>query len=207
MSASAQPAVVVFDVGKVLLDFDLRRLCGSIFRDPDRMDVFLRDICTPAWVLELDRGVPFAEAVAAGARRFPDYADELRAFDAQWMDIFVGPIQGSVDLLRRLQDNGVRTFCITNFPAEKFERACDRFAFLGSFEGAVVSGRERLVKPDRAIFELLLDRYRLQATECLFIDDVSANVDAAEGIGMHGHRFTEPAALAAELIGHGLLPA
>jgi 2-haloacid dehalogenase len=206
MSMLSKPSIAVFDVGKVLLDFDLRRLCGSIFADQSRIDRFLQDVCTPAWVLELDRGRPFASAIAESAGLFPEFARELMAFDMRWMDIFVGPVAGSVALLDRLQRKGVRTFCVTNFPAEKFDLACERFPFLSCFEGAVVSGRERLVKPDPAIFHVLLERYQLDPSHCLFIDDVAANVESAMTIGMHGHRFIDAPSLSGELVAQGLLP-
>ena len=195
-------STAVFDVGKVLIDFDQRNLYRTVFPDPVRMEWFLAEVCSPDWTLELDRGRPFADAIAERINRYPELTEEIRLYDLRWMDILIGPIEGSVELLQRLHRNNVDLFCITNFPADKFEKAKAIFPFLDLFKGAIVSGREKLVKPDEAIFRLLLDRYGLSARGCLFIDDVKANVEAARKVGMHGHHFQNPCMLARELKRH-----
>ncbi len=106
-------------------------------------------------------------------------------------------------MLDALRARGVPVYAITNFSAEKFGLACAEFPFLGGFDGVIVSGDEKLVKPDPAIYRLLLERYRLSAADCLFIDDVAANVEAARGVGMYGHHFKDPDGLADQLRHHG----
>jgi 2-haloacid dehalogenase len=197
------PRIAVFDVGNVLLDWDMRHLYRKLFADEARMEWFLAEVCTPAWNLGFDGGRLFADGVAELTAKHPDLAAEIRAFDARWLETVRAPIEGSVALLQRLRAAGQPTYAITNFSAEKFEDACRTWPFLTGFDGVVVSGRERLLKPDPAIFHLLLDRYGLAAEDCLFIDDVPANVAAAEGVGMHGHRFESPEGLAKVLAGHG----
>ena len=199
---NSHATVAVFDFGNVLLDWNPRHLYRKLFTDAERMEWFLREVCNTAWILETDRGQPFAEAVAQRIAVHPDLAAEIRAFDERWLETILGPLAESVALLETLRRNGVPVYGITNFSAEKFAVACDVFSFLTAFDGIIVSGRERLLKPDPAIFRLLLDRHGLTAEDCLFIDDVPANVEGARAVGMHGHRFLHPGGLAEELRRH-----
>lgn len=196
-------SIVVFDIGNVLIEWDPRHLYRKIFTDADRMEWFLTEVCTPDWNLEQDRGRLFADAVALLTKDHPDLAEEIAAYDARWAEMVPGAITGSVELLEGLRANGVRNFAITNFSHEKFAEARKRFGFLNGFEGVIVSGEEKVIKPDPAIYRLLLDRYGLTAGECLFIDDSPKNVESARAIGMHAHHFKNPAALAATLKTHG----
>jgi 2-haloacid dehalogenase len=195
--------IVVFDIGKVLIDWDPRHLYRTIFSDDQEMEAFLRDVCARDWILELDRGKPFAEAVTERIALFPHYEKEIRAFDERWHETNRGVIDGSMAILNRLQHAKVPNYAITNFSAEKFEGAREIFPFLNSFDGIVVSGRERLLKPDAAIYRLLLDRHGLKAADCIFIDDSLKNVEGAQAVGMHGHHFIEAEGLARDLRAHG----
>lgn len=199
------PTIVVFDLGKVLLDWDPRYLYRRIFADAAEMEAFLADVCTSEWVLEADRGRPFAQGCAELAARFPHYAEPIRAFDERWQEMLVGEIEGAVALKRRLQARGAPLYAISNFSREKFAETAVRFPVVTEFLGIVVSAHEGLVKPDPAIFRLFLDRYGLNAAQCLFIDDSLANVRAARSVGMQATHFTTPEALEAELRGFGLL--
>lgn len=193
------PTIAVFDVGNVLIEWDPRHLYRRIFPDPARMEWFLAEVCTNDWNVEQDRGRTFADAVAHLTAKHPDLADEIRAYDERWPEMVPGAIADSVALLERLRAGGTRTFAITNFSAEKFPLARRRFSFLNGFEGVIVSGEERLLKPEPAIYRTLLDRHGLAAADCLFIDDSPKNVEGARAVGMHAHHFTDPASLAAEL--------
>jgi 2-haloacid dehalogenase len=191
---------VIFDIGNVLVQWDPRHLYRKIFDAPGVMEAFLSEICTPAWNLEQDRGRSFAEGVAELVARHPEYEAEIRAFDERWGEMIPDLVPGTLALMERLEANGAPLYAITNFSAEKYDEARLRFPFFDRFQGAIVSGRERLVKPDRAIFELLLKRYGLSAADCLFIDDSSANIAAARSLGMATHHFRDAARLEAELV-------
>jgi 2-haloacid dehalogenase len=193
------PTIAVFDVGNVLIEWDPRHLYRKLFTDAARMEWFLTEVCTNEWNVEQDRGRSFADAVAHLVAKHPDLAAEIRAYDERWPEMIPGEIRETVVLLETLRANGTRTFAITNFSSEKFPLAQRRFGFLNGFEGVVVSGEEKLLKPDPAIYRTLLDRHGLAAGDCLFIDDSPKNVDGARAVGMHAHHFTDPASLAAEL--------
>jgi 2-haloacid dehalogenase len=198
-----QPSIAVFDIGNVLLDWDPRHLYRKMFDDHARMEQFLAEVCTSAWNLEQDRGRLFRDAVAELVAVHPHLDAEIRAFDERWVETVSGTIQGSVDLLAELQDKGVPTYAITNFSAEKFADAQRIWPFLGSFIDVIVSGEHRVLKPDPAIYRLLLDGNGLAAEACVFIDDSQKNVTGAQAIGMHALHFTGADRLRADLKGLG----
>lgn len=197
---------VVFDVGNVLIRWDPRFLYRKLIPDPAAMERFLAEICTEAWNLEQDRGRGWPEATEELVARHPDQADLIRAFSDRWHEMVPGEMPGTVALLEALRAAGVPLYAITNFSAAKFAEAQARFPFLRGFRDVVVSAAERLLKPDPAIYRVLLDRNGLEAGRCLFIDDSEKNVRGAEAVGMRAHHFRDATALAAELRGLGLLP-
>lgn len=187
--AGSRVDTVVFDLGGVLVDWDPRYLYRSLFDDESTMERFLAEVCTPAWNLAQDAGRPWAEAVAGLSAEYPDYAEQIAAYRARWLETLRGPIQPTVDLLARLRDKGVRLYALTNWSQETFPLARERFDFLGWFEGIVVSGEEKLIKPDPEIYHRLIRRYAIEPARTLYIDDSLRNVAAAEALGMHGWHF------------------
>ena len=199
---------VVFDIGNVLIHWDPRALYTKIFDSEEEVDWFLAHVCTPDWNLEQDRGRSFEAAIAEASVRNPDYAEAIAAYNHRWHETVLGPIEGTVAILSELKARGTPLYAITNFNQHKFRETLERFPFLKpSFRDIVVSGEEGVVKPDPAIYRLLLDRNGLEAASCLFIDDSPTNVSGAEAVGMRAHHFTSPGALRAELVALGLLDA
>ena len=199
------PPIPVFDVGGVLLDWNPRHLYRTLIPDEDAREHFLATVCTPLWNLEMDRGRPWADGVGELVARFPEHAPLIRAFDERWPEMVAGVYEDTVAILEALLDSGRAVYCITNFSADKFALARTLFPFLDRFTGIVVSGEVGLIKPDPAIFRCLLDRYRLDAARCLFIDDMAVNVRAAEAVGMAVHHHVGAAGLRGVLTEAGLL--
>jgi len=197
---------IVFDIGNVLIQWEPRALYRKIFATEDEVDWFLTHVCPPSWNLEQDRGRSFADAVVEAQARHPQHADAIAAYHLRWQETILGSIGGTVAILEDLHEAGVPLYAITNWNQEKFRETRGRFAFLQRFRDIVVSGDERLVKPDAAIYRVLLDRNGLAAGDCLFIDDSPKNVTGAEAVGMKAHHFTTPEALRADLVRHGVLP-
>lgn len=196
---SERPHIVVFDIGNVLLRWDMRNLFVRLIADRDELDAFLSGVCTTQWHAALDGGATYAQAIAELSARFPHYAQTIALYDPRWQETISGAIEGAVAILERLREAGVPNYAITNFPFEKFDETCALYPFLARFDGVVVSGRERVMKPDPAIFALFLDRFGLRAADCVFIDDNGANVAAARALGMTALRFEAPEKLAADL--------
>jgi 2-haloacid dehalogenase len=196
---------VVFDLGGVLIDWDPRHLYRKLLADEAAVEEFLATVCTPAWNAELDAGRPFAEGVAELVERHPAQAAAITAYHERWPEMLGGEIPGAVELLAELRAAGVPLYALTNWSAETFGIARERFQFLSWFDGVVVSGEERIVKPDRRIFRLLLDRFGLDAAATCFVDDAPANVAAATEVGLDAIRYRSPAQLRRDLAARGLL--
>ena len=191
-----QPDTVIFDLGRVLIEWDPRHLYRTLFGgDEAAMERFLAIVTTPAWNLEQDRGRPFAEGTALLRARHPDQAALIDAYYLRWPEMMPGEIAGSVAILRELHAAGVALHAITNWSAETYPYAVARFAWLSLFRSITVSGYEGLIKPDPAIFTLMLRRQGLAAERCFFIDDNADNVASAVQLGLHGVLFTSPEAL------------
>lgn len=196
---------VVFDLGMVLIEWDPRHLYRKVFSDEAKMEWFLAEVCSPEWNLEQDRGRAWEDAIAKATRRHPMWEHEIRLFRSRWMDMVPGAIDGSVKILEALHKRGVPVYAITNWNGDTFRETRDRFDFLSLFRDIVVSGDERIIKPDPAIFHLLAERNGLALSQSLFIDDSARNVAGAEAVGMKGHHFTSPRALRQALKTQGLL--
>jgi 2-haloacid dehalogenase len=199
--------LVLFDLGGVLIDWDPRRLYRKIFSDEMRMEQFLTSICTPAWNLELDRGRPFATAVAELVARHPAERESIEAFHTRWIEMIGGPIDHTVRLLEELKRRGWQLRALTNWSAETFQlvRHDPDYAFLDHFETIYVSGELGLIKPDPDIFEHVLADLGLAAGRILFIDDSARNIETADRLGFATHRFTDAAALEIDLRDRRLL--
>jgi 2-haloacid dehalogenase len=189
---------IIFDFGGVLVDWNPKYVYRQLFEKPEDMHWFLENICTDEWNLEQDRGRPLAEGTAILVGKFPEYEALIRAFYGRWEEMLGGDIGGSVEILFELKRQ-YPVYGLTNWSAETFPVALERFDFFKVFDGIVVSGTEKLVKPDSAIFRLILDRYRLKAENALFIDDNIKNIRAAGEMGFHTIHFESPEKLRAQL--------
>jgi len=175
---------IVFDFGGVLVDWNPEYLFKDVFSDRSELDYFLENICTPDWNEEQDAGRSLSEAIRTLQERHPKYQDEIRLYYDEWTTMLGGPIEQNVALLVPLKMK-YRLFGLTNWSAETFPIAYDLYPLFQEFEGIVISGVERLAKPDERIYQLLLQRYDLVADESLFIDDNVRNVRAAIALGFH----------------------
>jgi 2-haloacid dehalogenase len=193
-----KPAVV-FDLGGVLVDWNPRYLYRKLVEDEEAVEKFLAEVCTPEWNLKQDAGRPFAEAVEELIVQYPDQHELIRAYHLRWEETIGGPIAGTVEILAELKRAGYMVAALSNWSAETFPVARRRFDFLNWFDVTVISGEVKMVKPDPRIFELLLERLGRRAEECVYIDDVEANVRAARELGFRAIHFTSPDRLREEL--------
>lgn len=198
---------VVFDVGGVLLDWDPNYLFRKLIADDDERRWFLTEICSPSWNAKQDGGRSWAEATSELARQFPEHSNLIAAYDERWEEMISGPIAGTVSLLSDLRSAGVAFYALTNFSAEKWEVAKDRWGFLTGFDGTVVSGTEKVTKPDLRIYQILLDRYALDPARTFYTDDMKENVEAARVAGLDAEVFVDPDTLRQQLVDRGVLPA
>jgi 2-haloacid dehalogenase len=203
--SSSSRTTVVFDLGGVLIDWDPRHLYRKLISNEPEMERFLAEVCSPVWNLEQDRGRPWKEATELLIRQHPTQAALIAAFRERWSEMLGGPIQGTVDILRELRQRSIPLYALTNWSDATFHYAESLYDFLGWFHGIIVSGREKIVKPDPAIYRVLCQRYALEPGALVYIDDNPNNAAAASELGMHGIHFTDPPALRRELAALGFV--
>ena len=194
----ARPAarpVLIFDLGGVVLDWNPRHLFRAVIPDEAEREWFLTEVCSPAWNAQMDAGKPSAEAVAELSAAHPGHAAWIRAYWERWPEMLGGLIPGAAELLADLAADGRELYAITNFNGEVWPVTQERFPVLACFKDVIVSSLAGVCKPDREIFELALRRFGVAAADCLFIDDVAANVDGARAAGIEAVQFTSMAAL------------
>ena len=200
-----QVEAVVFDVGRVLYQWHLRHLFEKIVDDRARLETLLGEVVTEEWHFEHDRGRTLSEMVPERIALYPDFEPEIRAYATRFNETIPGPVPGSHALVERLDARGVPLYAITNFGAEFWAGFRPSEPIFDRFRDIVVSGEEKLAKPDPAIFALAEARFGRSASTMLFIDDNRANVDAAAACGWHVHHFTDAAALESDLADRKLI--
>jgi len=206
VSEAVVPQAVVFDVGRVLYRWELRHLFAKLIADEAELDWFLANVVTPEWHFAHDRGVPLAEMVPARQAEFPDHAHLIEAYRRRFNETIPGPVEGSLDLVRRLHEADVPLYALTNFGSEFWAAFRPTAPIFDLFTEIVVSGDERVAKPDSAIYAILEERSGLSGKALFFADDVPANVAAARRRGWQAEVFTDAATLEAQLQGRGVLP-
>ncbi len=197
---------IIFDLGGVLIDWSPDYVFKTIFDDEKEKQYFFDNVCTPHWNELQDAGRPIAEANELLIKEFPQYEEQILAFYGRWEEMLGGPIQGTVEILKELIDNKKhRVLALTNWSAETFPIALGLYDFLHWFEGTLVSGVEKLKKPDPVFYQLMLDRYDIDPITALFIDDNLRNVEASNDFGLPAIRFLSPEGLRADLLDLGVL--
>ena len=202
------PSAVIFDVGKVLFEWDPRYLYERLIEDDQALEAFLANVVTKEWHFQHDAGRPFAETSAELSAQFPEHAELIQAWGPRFNDTVPHAIPGMLEIVRELDAAGVPLFAITNFSGEFWREWVPQHAELfDRFRDVVVSGDEKLVKPDPAIYALALKRFGLSGPDAVFVDDSPANVAGANTAGIHGVLFTSVEDFRAELVRLGMLPA
>lgn len=197
---------VVWDIGRVLVQFDLAGIYTMAIPDPAERARFVAEVVTEEWHAQHDEGVPFAEMVAARTAQFPEHAERIALYASNWLASLPGPVPGTHELVERLAANGVPQNAITNFGIDSWALFRPTFPILDHMQDIVISAVERLAKPDPAIFHLAAHRFARAPETMLFIDDNAANIATARALGWQVHHFTnDPDVLEARLVALGLL--
>jgi 2-haloacid dehalogenase len=200
-SGQDQKPAIIFDLGGVLIDWNPRYLYRKLFSgNEDAMERFLAEVCTPEWNHKQDAGRPFAEATEELLHKHPDLETPIRAWFGRYPEMLAGAIEPAVAALSELKKGGYPLFALSNWSAETFPYALERFEFLEWFKDIMISGAVKLAKPDPRIFELLLKRIERNAEECVYIDDTEINVTAARQLGFRAIHFQSADSLRDELV-------
>ncbi|GAA4270201.1 HAD family hydrolase [Hyunsoonleella aestuarii] len=197
---------IIFDLGGVLIDWNPEYVFLDVFDgDRKKMQWFFDNICTHDWNENQDAGYPMAKATEERITMFPEYEKEIRMFYGRWVEMLGDAIAGTVAVLKELiHSKKYKVVALTNWSAETFPIALERFEFLHWFEGIIVSGEEKTRKPFDEIYNLTLNRFNIKAENSIFIDDNLRNIEAANNLGINGIRFTSPERLKEDLIGFNI---
>lgn len=181
---------IIFDFGNVLVQWHPELIYTEYFGDEAKAWWFLRHVADNEWRGRIDAGEPTADCIAELQAKYPEYTKAVALYDERYFDMLTGEVPGMREVINELRAKGYEIYGLTNWSMETFPAARERFGILQMIDRYVVSGAEGLVKPDHRLFQVLLDRYRLKAEECTFIDDNADNVAAAKALGMTGIVFT-----------------
>jgi 2-haloacid dehalogenase len=195
---------VVWDFGGVLTDWDPAHLYRKVFDDETELEHFLTNVCSREWHIQHDAGSLFADTLPVLRAEHPTYASAIDVYLDRYVEMLGGPIPGTSEIVAELREHGVPQYGLTNMPHEPWAAIREAWPLLGELDGVLVSGTERLAKPDPAIFELAAERFGLDPATTVFVDDVQRNVSAAEGCGFHALLFTDAPTLRADLARLGL---
>jgi 2-haloacid dehalogenase len=197
---------IIFDLGGVLIDWNPSYVFDKMFDEEEQKKHFFENICTPDWNEKQDAGRPLKEATEELVHKHPEWKEYIEAYYGRWEEMLGGPIPGTVEIFKQLKETGkYKIYALTNWSAELFPIALERYEFLHWFDGRVVSGEEKMRKPFPEFYQLILNRFQLTPQETLFIDDNLRNAEAAEKIGLKTVRFQSPAQLKQELNQLGIL--
>ena len=198
---------IIFDLGGVLIDWNPDYVFLKVFKgDKFKLKEFYEKVCTFEWNENQDAGYPLDKATEDRIKIFPEYEDQIRMYYGKWEEMIGGEIKEVVTILKNLvRENNFRVLALTNWSAETFPIALKKFDFLHLFEGIVVSGTEKTRKPFSDIYEIILNRYNLIATESIFIDDNIRNIKAANKFGIKTIHFKDPLQLKTDLKISGIL--
>ena len=180
---------VIFDFGCVLVYWSQHNLYDPYFGSKEKTDWFVDNICTWEWNNQTDMGKSFAESVAEKIAEHPEWEKEIRMYWERWEDMLGGEVPGMSDWIHELKAQGYKLYGLSNWSHETFPLVKDKYEVFRQLDGIVMSGYELVAKPDRRIYERLLERYGLKAEECVFIDDRKENVDAAAAKGIATFHF------------------
>jgi len=196
---------IIFDLGGVLIDWNPRYVYRTIFKTEEEIDWFFENVATNDWNENQDAGYPIVKATEELIAQHPEWEKEIKAYYGRWTEMLGGPIHETVEIFRQLKKMpGLKTYALTNWSAETFHIALERYDFLHWFDGRVVSGEEKTRKPFAVFYQKLLNRYKVDPAKSLFIDDNLRNVKAAEELGIKGIHFHNPDQLKKELINLGI---
>ncbi|WP_394729929.1 HAD family hydrolase [Altererythrobacter sp. GH1-8] len=205
MAQAGEIQAVVFDVGRVIVQWELRALFSKLIDDDAELDWFLAHVVTEEWHFQHDAGRQLGDMVPERQAEFPRYAEHIAAYATRFLETVPGPIPGTAALIDALAERGVPLFAITNFGAEFWQMFRPTQPVLDHFRDIVVSGEEKLAKPDPAVFQLAAERFGFAPQTMLFIDDNAANIASAEALGWHVHHFTNADALERDLLKRSLI--
>lgn len=205
MSDAPKTSAVVFDIGRVIVQWQLRFLFEKLIADERELDWFLANVVTEEWHHQHDEGRPLAEIIPERISEFPEHAALIRAYGERFAETYPEHVPGIVPLVEALKKRDVPLFALTNFGADFWDEFIANQPLLDGFRDIVISGHEKVAKPEPWIYQIAERRFGFPPAEMLFVDDKAENIAAAEARGWQGHVFTDATRLENALQSRGLL--
>ncbi len=192
----------IFDLGGVLMDWDPRYYYSKLSGDGAKIEFFLANVCSPDWNMELDRGKSFDISIDERIQKFPEWTDWIRDWKTQWGQMLRGTVPGTYEILKKIKEaKTFRLLALSNWSAETFPLAYSRYPELEIFDDILISGKEKMVKPNADFFNFLCEKHGLKSEDCLFIDDLKKNIIAAAQLGYNVHHFSSASLLEPLVLG------
>ena len=182
----------LFDLGGVFFDWDPHYFYKDVFEDKEERDNFLNNVCNDDWNIQQDAGRPIKDAENDLIKNFPYYEDKIKLYYKNHHRMFKKIFKNSVDILNKLKNEKYECYVLSNWSWETFNGMDKKYPFLNKFDDLIISGKEKLVKPDAQIFKLAINRFNLIPEETVFIDDKKENVEAAKKLGFLTIHLTDP---------------
>ena len=182
----------LFDLGGVFFDWDPDHFYKNVFENIEEREFFLAEVCNDQWNFQQDAGRSIAQAELELIPKFPHYEKEIKMYYKNHRKMIRGVFEESVDILKKLKDKNYECYVLSNWSAETFAGMTDDYPFLKLFDGLLISGEDKLIKPDYAIYQLARDRFNLNPEETVFIDDKLENIEAAQGLNFKTIHLTDP---------------
>ena len=180
---------IIFDFGAVLIDWNPHYLYDTYFGDVEKSTWFLNNICQSEWNAQMDAGKTFAQGIAELTQQHPEWTEAIAVYRSRWIEMIGGEIPGMSVLLDDLRARGLKLYGLSNWAAETFDEVESKYDIFKKLDGMVISGREKMAKPNAEIYHRLLQRYNLNPSECVFVDDSEVNIKGGEACGIAGIRF------------------
>ena len=182
----------LFDLGGVFFDWDPNHFYKNVFENIEEREFFLAEVCNDQWNFQQDAGRSIAEAELELIPKFPHYEKEIKMYYKNHRKMIRGVFEESIDILKKLKDKNYECYVLSNWSAETFAGMTDDYPFLKLFDGLLISGEDKLMKPDSAIYELAINRFNLNPNETVFIDDKLENIQAAKNLKLLTIHLTDP---------------
>ena len=189
----------LFDLGGVFFDWDPNHFFRDIFDSEEERKYFLTEVCNDEWNIQQDAGRTIKEAESILIPKFPHYEKEIKMYYKNHRKMIRGVFEESVNILKKLKDKNYDCYVLSNWSAETFEGMTDDYPFLKLFDGLLISGEDKLIKPDHAIYQLARDRFNLNPEETVFIDDKLENIQAAQEMNFKTIHLTDPNIIKTEI--------
>jgi len=189
----------LFDLGGVFFDWDPNYFFINIFKESEERKYFLKNICNDAWNIQQDAGRSVKEAELELIPKFPKYEKQIKMYYANHRRMIKGTFKNSISILSYLKNNNYECFVLSNWSAETFLGMTEDYSFLKKFDGLLISGEDKLIKPDPAIYQLAVKRFELDPHKTVFIDDKLENIESAKKLNFNTIHLIDPTTIETDI--------